>query len=132
MIGNGTGMAALHAHLRQAALRGTHGHWLLFGERSSAHDFHLGEDVRAWQQRGVLARVDLAFSRDGSERTYVQHRLAAAAGELRGFVAGGATILVSGSLAGMAPGVDAVLREVLGSAQVDALAQQGRYRRDVY
>jgi sulfite reductase (NADPH) flavoprotein alpha-component len=32
----------------------------------------------------------------------------------------------------MAPGVDAVLREVLGDASVESLRLQGRYRRDVY
>ena len=32
----------------------------------------------------------------------------------------------------MAPGVDAVLVEVLGPARVDALLEAGRYRRDVY
>jgi sulfite reductase (NADPH) flavoprotein alpha-component len=39
---------------------------------------------------------------------------------------------VCGSLAGMAPGVDAALREVLGDATVNDLASSGRYRRDVY
>jgi sulfite reductase (NADPH) flavoprotein alpha-component len=32
----------------------------------------------------------------------------------------------------MAPGVDAVLREVLGDETVEPLRLQGRYRRDVY
>jgi sulfite reductase (NADPH) flavoprotein alpha-component len=32
----------------------------------------------------------------------------------------------------MAPGVDAVLREVLGGALVEQLLLEGRYRRDVY
>jgi sulfite reductase (NADPH) flavoprotein alpha-component len=32
----------------------------------------------------------------------------------------------------MAEGVDAVLREVLGNDAVDALLDDGRYRRDVY
>jgi sulfite reductase (NADPH) flavoprotein alpha-component len=47
-------------------------------------------------------------------------------------VENGAAIYVCGSLAGMAPGVDAVLREALGEASVEALREQGRYRRDVY
>jgi sulfite reductase (NADPH) flavoprotein alpha-component len=32
----------------------------------------------------------------------------------------------------MAAGVDAVLHEVLGAAGVRELAEQGRYRRDLY
>ena len=44
----------------------------------------------------------------------------------------GAAIYVCGSLDGMAPGVDAVLREVLGDERVETLLADGRYRRDVY
>jgi len=44
----------------------------------------------------------------------------------------GGSIYVCGSLHGMAEGVDAVLREVLGNDPVDALLNDGRYRRDVY
>ena len=32
----------------------------------------------------------------------------------------------------MAPGVDEVLRDVLGSGTIDDLLASGRYRRDVY
>jgi sulfite reductase (NADPH) flavoprotein alpha-component len=32
----------------------------------------------------------------------------------------------------MASGVDHVLNEILGVAEVDRLIEQGRYRRDVY
>lgn len=32
----------------------------------------------------------------------------------------------------MAPGVDEVLRDVLGDARVEDLLAMGRYRRDVY
>ena len=44
----------------------------------------------------------------------------------------GAALYVCGSLHGMAEGVDTALRSILGSAAVDDLLQQGRYRRDVY
>jgi sulfite reductase (NADPH) flavoprotein alpha-component len=32
----------------------------------------------------------------------------------------------------MATGVDQVLKDILGSAEVERLIEQGRYRRDVY
>jgi len=54
------------------------------------------------------------------------------AGLLRAWLAEGAAVYVCGSLAGMAAGVDAVLHEVLGEAGVRELAEQGRYRRDIY
>jgi sulfite reductase (NADPH) flavoprotein alpha-component len=54
------------------------------------------------------------------------------ADEVRRYVNDGASIYVCGSLAGMAPGVDAALRSILGEAPVEELAAKGRYRRDVY
>ncbi|MBS7457125.1 sulfite reductase subunit alpha [Coralloluteibacterium stylophorae] len=132
LIGNGTGLAGLRAHLKARAAGGAAPAWLLFGERSAEHDLFFAEELRAWQDCGVLWRVDLAFSRAPAGRAYVQDVLAAAAEPLRAQVDAGAAILVCGSLQGMAPAVDAVLRDVLGDARVDALAAEGRYRRDVY
>jgi len=63
---------------------------------------------------------------------YVQDRLREAADVVRRWVEQGAAIYVCGGLAGMAPGVDAVLRETLGDDTVETLREQGRYRRDVY
>lgn len=131
LIGNGTGLAGLRALLKERAARGHTRNWLLFGERQQAHDFHHAADILAWQRAGQLARVDLAWSRDASP-AYVQDRLREAADELRRWIAQDAAIYVCGSLAGMAPGVDAVLRQALGDATVEQLREQGRYRRDVY
>jgi sulfite reductase (NADPH) flavoprotein alpha-component len=80
----------------------------------------------------LISRLDLAFSRDTAERIYVQEKLRQAADELREWVADGAAIYVCGSLTGMAPGVDAALREILGDEGVEELLLEGRYRRDVY
>jgi sulfite reductase (NADPH) flavoprotein alpha-component len=44
----------------------------------------------------------------------------------------GAAIYVCGSLEGMAGEVDRTLRETLGEEALQALAAEGRYRRDVY
>jgi sulfite reductase (NADPH) flavoprotein alpha-component len=51
---------------------------------------------------------------------------------LRQWVQDGATIYVCGSLQGMAGGVHDALGEVLGTATLDAMMGDGRYRRDVY
>lgn len=132
LIGNGTGIAGLRALLKARALAGHRRNWLLFGERSAAHDCHFGEELRAWQAEGFLERVDLAFSRDQVQRVYVQSLLAAEAGRLRGWIAEGAAVYVCGSLNGMAPGVEAVLRDALGEDALARLAADGNYRRDVY
>ena len=62
----------------------------------------------------------------------MQHKLEAASEALREWVGAGAAIYVCGSLSGMAPGVDAALRQVLGDAEVENMLADGRYRRDVY
>ena len=131
LIGNGTGIAGLRAHLRARAAAPGQRTWLLFGERSVAHDFHFRGELLALQRQGRL-QLDAVFSRDGGEHRYVQHRLRATSARLRDWIDDGATILVCGSLQGMAPAVDAVLEEVLGTAGCEALRAAGRYRRDVY
>ena len=88
-----------------------------------------------WQASGHLPRVDAAFSRDsapGAPKTYVQTVLAREAATLRQWMDEGAALYVCGSLSGMAAGVDAVLRQTLGSERVDALLAERRYCRDVY
>lgn len=133
LLGNGTGLAGLRAHLRARQMLGVHANWLIAGERQAAHDQLYGAELQAWLASGHLQRLDWAFSRDGAQRTYVQDLLHQHAPLLRQWVQQQeAAIYVCGSLHGMAQGVDTALRSSLGSAEVDALLQQGRYRRDVY
>jgi sulfite reductase (NADPH) flavoprotein alpha-component len=137
LIGNGTGIAGLRAHLKQRALEQSRGgeprrHWLIFGERQAAHDALYAEDLAAWQASGLLSAPDLVYSRDGQDERYVQQRLQARSAQLRDWVAAGAAIYVCGSLEGMAEGVATVLRAELGDEQLARLQHEGRYRRDVY
>lgn len=132
LIGNGTGLAGLRSLLRARIQRGQRRNWLVFGERNAAHDFHCQAELQAALASGDLQCLDLAFSRDQPEKIYVQDRLRDAQAQLQQWVAHGAYLYVCGSLIGMAGGVDEVLREVLGAAQVERLIEQGRYRRDVY
>jgi sulfite reductase (NADPH) flavoprotein alpha-component len=132
LVGNGSGIAGLRALLRERIARGQHRNWLLFGERNADRDAFYGHEIAAALASSSLVRADFAWSREGTTRTYVQHRLGEAADEVRRWIADGASIYVCGSLEGMAPGVDATLREILGEAQVNALMDAGRYRRDVY
>jgi sulfite reductase (NADPH) flavoprotein alpha-component len=131
LIGNGTGIAGLRAHMHARLRAGRCRNWLLFGERSRARDFLCGEEIEGWLADGGLARLDLAFSREAPRR-YVQDALRDAGEELRRWVDAGAVILVCGSLEGMAPAVHDVLVEALGEDGMEALAAEGRYRRDVY
>jgi sulfite reductase (NADPH) flavoprotein alpha-component len=132
LIGNGSGLAGLRSLLKARIAAGHRRNWLLFGERNAAHDFYCRDELQAWLASGELTRLDLAFSRDQGHKRYVQDCLNEAAEPLREWLAEGAAVYVCGSLAGMAAGVDAVLHEVLGAAGVRELAEQGRYRRDLY
>jgi sulfite reductase (NADPH) flavoprotein alpha-component len=133
LIGNGTGLAGLRSHLKARITQGNQRNWLIFGERNQAHDNYYSEELSAWQKQGWITQLDLVFSRDAaSQHTYVQHRLLFHAKQVREWIKDGATIMVCGSLYGMGSDVDNVLREILGSAQLEQLVEQRRYLRDVY
>ncbi|GAW42235.1 Sulfite reductase [NADPH] flavoprotein alpha-component [Brevundimonas sp. SH203] len=131
LIGNGTGLAGLRAHLKARTAAGG-GAWLLFGERTQAHDAFFDAELQAWLASGVLRRLDRCFSRDAGDGRYVQDLVAAAADDLRDWIARGAAIYVCGSLEGMSQGVHAALEQALGADVVLTMLEDGRYRRDVY
>lgn len=132
LIGNGTGLAGLRAHLKARVAAGERRNWLLFGERNADRDFFFREDIEQWHREGRIERLDLAFSRDPPVRRYVQECLRDARDELKRWLDDGAAIYVCGSLSGMAPGVHAVLADAVGEDCLIDLAAAGRYRRDVY
>ena len=130
LIGAGTGMAGLRAHLLYRAQKKLGDAWLLFGERSAASDLYYADDIKAWQADGTLARTDLVFSREDS-RKYVQQLVTDEGAQIRSWVERGASILVCGGLK-MAAGVEEALTAILGEDRLDQMTQDGSYRRDVY
>ena len=132
LIGNGTGMAGLRALLKARVAAGHRRNWLVFGERQPEHDYYYRHEIERWHAEGMIERLDLAWSRMEPERVYVQDCLRRNASSLHTWVDAGAAVYVCGSLAGMAPGVEAALVDVLGAATVEQLRTDGRYRRDVY
>jgi len=132
LIGNGTGIAGLRAHVKARIASGADRNWLVFGERQAAVDGFYADEWSAWIAEGRIARASFAWSRDDPTRVHVQDRLAEERDALVDWIDDGAVVLVCGSATGMAEGVDATLRRLLGSRRVDALAVDGRYRRDVY
>ncbi|NIJ75873.1 sulfite reductase (NADPH) flavoprotein alpha-component [Xanthomonas campestris] len=133
LIGNGTGIAGLRAHLRARIAAGARRNWLLFGERNAAHDALYADELQQWLQDGWIERLDLVYSRDQPQPPhYVQHALAAAADRLCRWIDQGACIYVCGSLRGMAPELDLALDSILGAGVRQELLRNGRYRRDVY
>ncbi|WP_319381836.1 hypothetical protein [Thiomicrorhabdus sp.] len=129
LIGNGTGLAGLRAHLLQRIIHGHFRNWLFFGERSRAQDLYFGEELHAMLSNGHLAKMSLAFSRD--DGGYVQDQLAALSEEIRSWVQEGAFIMVCGSADTMAKAVDEALQTILES-DYRQLVESGRYLRDIY
>jgi sulfite reductase (NADPH) flavoprotein alpha-component len=62
----------------------------------------------------------------------VQDRLRAQPDAVRRWLEDGAAVYVCGSLRGMATGVEQALVDIIGAERLEALIEEGRYRRDVY
>lgn len=132
LIGNGTGLAGLAAHMRAREGQTHGGCWLMFGERTSAHDAFFDAELKAGLASGHLTRLDRVFSRDPGDGRYVQALVTEHADQVRDWIARGAVIMVCGSLEGMSRGVHQALEGVLGAERLIELTEAGRYRRDVY
>ncbi len=143
MIGPGTGVAPFRAFLAEREALGAGGrNWLLFGEQHFLTDFLYQTDWLNWRKRGLLNRLDVAFSRDQTDKIYVQHRLRDNAAEVWAWLQDGAHVYVCGDAERMAPDVHQALFDIvrqqggLGEeAATDYLRQlqrDKRYQRDVY
>ncbi|MDZ4108934.1 MAG: sulfite reductase subunit alpha [Brevundimonas sp.] len=132
LIGAGTGLAGLRAHWKARANQPHGGVWLMFGERTRAHDSFLDLELQSALKSGLLTRLDRVFSRDAGDGHYVQALISEHAAELSDWVGRGAMILVCGSLEGMSKGVHGALESALGVETLLSLTEHGRYRRDVY
>ena len=132
LIGNGTGIAGLVAHLRQRQQWNERQNWLIFGERQQQFDHLYQDQIQNCQAQGFLAEVDYAFSRDQAEKIYVQHILQQKSELLLQWIESGAAIYVCGSLKGMAQEVEQTLLTLLGAEKLEQLRIEGRYQRDVY
>jgi sulfite reductase (NADPH) flavoprotein alpha-component len=143
MIGPGTGIAPFRAFLQERqAINAPGRNWLFFGHQRSDYDFFYEDELLAMRAAGLLTRLTLAWSRDGSEKTYVQHRMREVARDLWSWIGEGAHIYVCGDALRMAKDVESVLTEIVaqqGGRTADEAAKfiadlkaQGRYQADVY
>lgn len=143
MIGAGTGVAPYRGFLAERAATGASGrNWLLFGDRSFETDFLYQAEWLAWRRRGLLNRLDVAFSRDQAEKRYVQHRLREHGAQLWHWLQEGAHLYVCGDARRMAPDVeDALLHiaqqhggldEEAAREHLHQLRRARRYQKDVY
>ena len=129
LIGAGTGIAGLRAHLHERYIKDVQENWLIFGERQRSKDRLFAAELDAWQQSGFLTELDEVYSRDGEG--YVQNVLRSKQQQLCEWLDRGAAIYVCGGVA-MGSGVHQALIEILGDNDLQQLIETNRYRRDVY
>jgi sulfite reductase (NADPH) flavoprotein alpha-component len=143
MIGPGTGIAPFRAFLRdRMAAKAPGRNWLFFGHQRSRCDFFYEDELVPMRSAGLLTRLTLAWSRDGNEKIYVQHRMREVGRDLWSWLNDGAHIYVCGDAQRMAKDVEAALVDVIaehgGCSPPDAvkfladLKAEGRYQADVY
>jgi sulfite reductase (NADPH) flavoprotein alpha-component len=143
MVGPGTGIAPFRAFLQERQATGAKGrNWLFFGDQRAATDFLYRDELESLQHDGVLTRLDTAFSRDQTEKIYVQHRMLAQAKKLFDWLENGAHFTVCGDASRMARDVDEALHRVIekggdrspdqAKEYVQHLQETKRYVRDVY
>ncbi|HYG23498.1 MAG TPA: sulfite reductase subunit alpha [Verrucomicrobiae bacterium] len=143
MIGPGTGIAPFRGFLHERAAIGAHGRtWLFFGDQRAATDFMYRDELESLRSRGVLTRLNTAFSRDQPEKIYVQDRMRENARDLFAWLEEGAHFYVCGDASRMAKDVDAALHDIIQTAggktaeaakeYVAKLKSEKRYQRDVY
>ena len=143
MVGPGTGVAPFRAFVQERRAEGVKGKsWLFFGDRRFTHDFLYQLEWQDALQDGSLTRMDVAFSRDRPEKTYVQHKIWERRRELVDWLDNGAHLYVCGDAKAMAKDVRAMLTrayadvKALAPAAADAvitgLEREKRYLQDVY
>jgi sulfite reductase (NADPH) flavoprotein alpha-component len=143
MVGPGTGVAPFRGFLHEREARGDTGrNWLFFGEQHSATDYYYGDELDEMRRKGLLSRLDLAFSRDQADKIYVQDRMQEQGVELWKWLEDGAHFYVCGDASRMAKDVDATLRSVVrqhgamsddrAQEYVSRMIKEKRYVRDVY
>ncbi|BDM65558.1 sulfite reductase [NADPH] flavoprotein alpha-component [Shewanella sp. NFH-SH190041] len=143
MIGPGTGVAPFRAFMQQRDVRGDTGkNWLFFGNRYFEQDFLYQTEWQQHLKSGLLTRLDVAFSRDGPSRRYVQHCIAEQGELLWQWLEQGAHLYICGDGSNMAKDVHRALLDVVaeyggldeaGAAEyLNQLRQQQRYQKDVY
>lgn len=143
MVGPGTGIAPFRAFLQERdASRAPGKNWLFFGHQRRAGDFFYEDELNALKDKGVLTSLTLAWSRDGTEKIYVQDRMRERGADVFAWLEDGAHFYICGDAKRMAKDVERALVDVVAAhgkrstddavAYVAALKKTGRYQADVY
>ena len=145
MVGPGTGIAPFRAFLQQRQMEGDSGrNWLFFGDWTEEGEYLYRDEMEAWRENGLINRHDLAWSRAGPEKVYVQHLMEQHGEEIWNWIDDGAYFYVCGDKNYMARDVHSTLigicSEYGGMSEEEAkefvesglMKTEKRYLRDVY
>ena len=145
MVGPGTGIAPFRAFLQQREIDGATGrNWLFFGDWTEEGEYLYREEMEAWKDSGFIDRHDLAWSRAGSEKVYVQHLMKQNGEQIWNWIDGGGHFYVCGDKNYMARDVHTTLIEICSEfgdmsedeakefVEIGLMKTEKRYLRDVY
>lgn len=146
MVGPGTGVAPFRGFIQERAAAAARGRQLgpgilFFGCRRRDQDYIYQEELEGAVTAGALSALNLAFSREGTLKDYVQHHMARQAQELWALLGpeGNGYLYVCGDAKNMAKDVHSTLVEIAtkagngsADAEVRRLADSGRYLKDVW
>lgn len=143
MVGPGTGIAPFRSFIEERdEIDATGESWLFFGDQHYVTDFLYQVEWQRFLEDGALTKLDVAFSRDGEEKVYVQHKMQENGEELYNWLEKGAVFYVCGDEEYMAHDVHETLLKIIAEhgnktpeeaeEYIQNLQQDKRYQRDVY
>ncbi|KAJ5674430.1 uncharacterized protein N7477_004364 [Penicillium maclennaniae] len=148
MVGPGTGVAPFRGFIQERAALAAKGEKvgttvLFFGCRKRDEDFIYSDEFQTYQeQMGDALKIITAFSREGSQKVYVQHRLKENAELVSDLLKQKANFYVCGDAANMAREVNLVLGHIIaeqrgmpaekGEEMVKHMRSSGSYQEDVW
>ena len=145
MVGPGTGIAPFRAFLQQRKVDESKGrNWLFFGDWTEEGEFLYRDEIQSYVKDGTIDQLDLAWSREGPSKVYVQHLMEENGAEIWNWLDNGGYFYVCGDKNRMARDVHSTLIQICsqhgGMSDEDAkhyvertlMKDEKRYLRDVY